>query len=81
MLKHQNVFSASVPVSALTVVPRSVTVAASPGMTSLRPFSSLPNPDNSPDETDSSLIDYQQARHTTAWVTLVRTCVVIVHLL
>jgi len=73
MSKRENVFSATVPVSAFAAVPRSVTVAATGGTQAraqtFHPFNSLPNPDT-PEDTDSSLVDYQQARHTTPCVLL-----------
>ena len=84
LLKRGNVLSASVPVSAFAVVPRCINAAeigafgASSG--AARPFSSLPNPDNSTDETDSSLIDYQQARNTSSLMLVIRKLACVVHL-
>jgi len=62
-----NVLSATVPATALAVVPR---VSAPVLHHSLPQPSSLPLPDSSPEDTDSSLRDYQQARNTDSWVEL-----------
>ena len=61
-----NVLSATVPATALAVVPR----VSAPVL-----HHSLPQPsslllDSSPEDTDSSLRDYQQARNTDSWVEL-----------
>jgi len=59
------VLPATVIPSALAAVPRVLT----PDLHhSLPQFSSLPLPDASPEDTDSSLFDYQQARNTASSV-------------
>lgn len=63
--QQTSVLPATVPASALAVVPRVSTPVPHHSIPQSR---SLPLPDSSPEDTDSSLPDYQQARNTASWV-------------
>jgi len=64
-LQISSVLPATVPASALAVVP-SVSTPPEVSHHSFPQSRSLPLPDS--EDTDSSLPDYQQARNTAAWV-------------